>query len=78
MAGSGVQGIVTSKADIVWGGSGFSITALNADVSIAEVRDGCGFELSDSVKESTPPDSLFELLESIDPSRVRDLEARVR
>lgn len=78
LSGSGVQGIVTSRADIGWDGSGFSVTALHEDASLHDVRQDCGFELGDSVEDSKPPDSLFELLDSIDPSRVRDLEAGAR
>lgn len=78
LPGAGVQAVVTAKADIGWDGTGFSVAALHEGVTLAEVREGCGFELGDSLETSVPPANFFELLEKIDPSRVRDLEAGVR
>ena len=76
LTGAGVQAIVTSQAEIGWDGAGFSVTGLRDATTLAEVRDGCGFDLGDEVEEATPPEGFLDLLDSIDPSRVRDLEAR--
>jgi hypothetical protein len=73
-----VQAVITGKADLGWDGSGFSVTALHEAAALATVREDCGFELGDSTEGSIPPGNFFELLERIDPSRVRDLEAGVR
>ncbi len=75
LAGHGVQTIVTSQAEMAWNDGQYEVTSLAPGTSLADVRAGCGFALSDAVEAASPPDSFGELLESIDPSRVRDLEA---
>ena len=62
---------------MAWGGDGFAVAGLNDNVSLDEVREGCGFHLGDVVAEATLPEGFLDLLDVIDPSRVRDLEARL-
>ena len=77
LPGAGVTAVVTSLAEMVWSGDGFAVTALGPQASSLEaVREQCGFALQDSLETSPPPRAL-DLLEAIDPSRVRDLEVGV-
>ena len=77
LSGTGVQTIVTATAEMVWGGDGFAVTGLNDNQSLDEVREGCGFDLGNAIEEAAVPKEFLDLLEVIDPSRVRDLEARL-